>query len=168
MENQEILKNLNEQKEKRDSGNVVVEEAKKKILVFKIENNKYALDAEKVREIVIDTPLFYIPFVPAYIRGFINRHGEPYTVFDLRVIFEQEKTNSNTFLILNTENDQVTFIISDVIEITDIPVSNIHEITANDSEENFYYASTTLNNEEIFIVSIEIIMNLLQSDLDDA
>ena len=93
------------------------EERTVKFLVFDIRGKKYALHAEDIREIVMDIPVFYIPFVPPYIRGLINRHGEPYTVFDLNVLFEKEKQDSSTYLILNLENDQLAFLISDIREI---------------------------------------------------
>ncbi len=74
-----------------------------KYMIVSIKEKKYALYAEEVREIIGGIPIFYVPFTPPYVRGFINRHGEPYTVLDLTVLFERENLDSRNFLILKKE-----------------------------------------------------------------
>ena len=97
MDTKELLNGISEAGKSEKMNNSEVNESISKLIVFRINKKAYALYASMIREIVLDVPLFYVPFVPSYIRGFINRHGEPYTVFDLNMLFEQNKLDSSTF-----------------------------------------------------------------------
>jgi len=137
-----------------------------KYMIVKIGEKKYALFADEVREIVGDVPIFYVPFVPPYIRGFINRHGEPYTVLDLTVIFERENLDSSTFLILGREDDQLALLISDVLEIKRLPDTDLHRITSVVPEDDYFLGSISLKDkEEIFVLNLDQVMKKLEGDL---
>lgn len=55
---------------------------KQKLLVFSIEKRLFSVDAELVDEIVNDTEVFPLPFVPECVDGVINLRGQPVTVFN--------------------------------------------------------------------------------------
>lgn len=139
-----------------------------KFLIFSIGEKRYALYAEEVREIVLDLPLYFVPFVPAYVRGFINRHGEPYTVVDPSVLFAQERNDSKKYLILNIRGDQLAFMISDIHEILKVPESEVHPITAKEEETGFFLGSVTLSGAEIFILNLESMLQRLEYDFESA
>ncbi len=164
MENQELVKKINE--EGQENKEEAVEEKTVKFLVFRIGEKQYALHAEQVREIVMDVPLFYVPFVPPYVRGFINRHGEPYTVFDVQVLFEQQELEGETFLILNLDDDQLAFLITDIVEICKTPESAVHSITAADEHEGYFYGSITSRDMETFILNLGNIIGKLENDIE--
>lgn len=165
MDNKDIVKKITDHKKGKGSAleaaSVII-----KFLVFHIDGKKYALYAEQIREIVMDTPLFYVPFVPPYIRGFINRHGEPHTVFDLHVLFEKETLESATYLILNIEHDQMAFLISDVIEILKVPEGDVHLITSIDEMDSYFLGSITSGGSEIFILNLNSLVERLDSDIN--
>lgn len=138
-----------------------------KYMVIQIGEKKYALFADEIREIVGDVPMFYVPFVPPYIRGFINRHGEPYTVLDLTVIFERENLDSSNYLILGREDDQLALLISDVIEIKRLPDSELHKITSVVPEDDYFLGSISIKeNEEIFVLNLDQVLKKLEGDLN--
>ncbi|MBI9108404.1 MAG: chemotaxis protein CheW [Spirochaetales bacterium] len=167
MDTNELLKGISEAGKSEKLNKTDVNETIRKLIVFRINKKVYALYADKIREIVLDVPLFYVPFVPSYIRGFINRHGEPYTVFDLNMLFEQKKLESSTFFIMNIEDDQVAFMINDVLEIQKTPESHIHKVTLRDENEDFFVSSiTSEEGEEIFILNTEAILKRLERDLN--
>lgn len=165
MDNEKVLKII------EDKGEGVHGETEErfetiKFLVFHINQKNYALYADQIREIVLDIPMFYVPFVPSYITGFINRHGEPYTALDLNMLFEQKRLDSATYLILNSDEDQVAFQISDVVEIMKISEKDIHLITSQDEHEGFFVGSlTSREGSEIFILSIQNILLRLENDI---
>lgn len=164
MENQELIKKINE--EGKGKGKEIVQEKMVKFLVFRIGEKQYTLHADQVREIVMDVPRFFVPFVPPYVRGFINRHGEPYTVFDLQVLFERKELDGDTYLIINTDEDQLSFLITDIVEICKIPESGIHSITSADEYEGFFYGSITSRGIETFILNLGNIIGKLENDLE--
>ncbi len=137
-----------------------------KYMIISINDKKYAIHADDVREIIGGIPIFYVPFTPPYIRGFINRHGEPYTVIDLTVIFERETLDSTTYLILKRDDDQLSLLISDVLEIAKLPESDLHKITSKTQEDDYFLGSISpQNNEEIFVLNLENVLKKLEADL---
>ena len=166
MKNDEIIKQL-AKTGPGDSRDEVKEIKTKKFLIFQIKEKRYALYAEQIREIIIDVPRFYVPFVPPYIRGFINRHGEPYTIIDINVLFENEILDSSSYLILNIENDQAAILITDVCEIIKIPETEIHNITSRDEHHGYFSVSISLNNSEIFVLNLQNILDKISDDLGE-
>lgn len=138
-----------------------------KYMIVTVKEKKYALFAEEVREIVSHVPIFYVPFIPPYVRGVINRHGEPYTVLDLQVLFERENLESSTFLILGRENDQLALLISEVTEIVKLPETELHRITSDVNDEHYFLGaiSSQNNKDEIFVLNLDNILRKLETDL---
>ena len=136
-----------------------------KFLVFSIKDQQYAFYAQQVKEIAFESELFFVPFVPTYIRGYINRQGEPHTVFDLRLLFGEEQLESTKFLVMNHANDQMAFMITDILEILKIPKQNIRNLTADSSLNRYFTGSFTHQAVDIFIINLECILEKLASDL---
>ena len=166
LNNEDLLKKI----EKSHDDAYKKEEAVKirlvKYMLISINGKKYAIHADDVREIIGGIPIFFVPFTPPYIRGFINRHGEPYTVIDLTVIFEQETLDSATYLILKRDDDQIALLISDVLEIVKLPESDFHRITSKIQEDDYFTGSISpQGNEEIFVLNLENILKKLEADI---
>lgn len=164
--------NNRELTEKMESGETSLQTAGEKekksfkFLVFHSDNRYYALYAEEVREIVTETPLFYLPFAPSYVRGLINRHGEPYTVLDLLMIFEQRELTASTYLVIKRDNDQITFLISDVDEIVRTDEEDIHLITSQEDQHGYFTGALKAGDREIFILNTQSICQRLEKDLE--
>ncbi len=167
MDNAELMNELMEVKKQKTQIQEEAQEEFVKLLVFQINEKKYALYSDDIREIVMELSVFYLPFVPVYITGFINRHGEPYTVVDLNMLFEQKKLSASTFLILNSEDDQIALLISDVVEIKKVNKKNVHLITAQDTNEDYFSGSITSGDEsETLILNIQNILRRLENDIE--
>lgn len=166
MENTELVSRIEAEKTKKQNRNGDEQEMTLKLLVVDIHKKKYAFYADQIKEIVANVPVYFVPFVPSYIRGVINRHGEPYTVFDLHALFEHEDLESATFLISNFRNDQVAFLVSSVVEIQKIPESALHIITAIDDHDSFFLGSVSSKGEEIFLLNLPNILDRLAHDLE--
>jgi len=137
----------------------------RKFIIAGILDKRYAIPATVIREIVIDVSLHYVPFVPPYIRGFVNRHGEPFTVVDLGVLFEQKVTEERSFLVLNLPDDQLAFLVSDIHEIVKVPESDVFPITEKLEDERFFEGSVRLGTSDVFIVSVDGIRTRMAGDL---
>lgn len=164
--NTDLLKKIKEVKNKTENDDKAVSASVIKYMVIDINGKKYALLAEEVREIIGNIPVFYVPFTPPYIRGFINRHGEPYTVIDLTLLLERENQNSSTFLILSRENDQIALLISEVIEIVKLPKTELHKITSKAPDDDFFLGSISpQNKDEIFVLNLDSVLKKLEGDI---
>jgi purine-binding chemotaxis protein CheW len=160
MDNDELLQRLAPAGEVVEETSVAPVETAR-YLVFHTEGTHYALPSEAVAEIVIDAPRFFVPFVPPYIRGLINRHGEPYTVLDLSMFLEQKPLEAFTYLVLNVPGDQIAFLVSDVVEIPRVPVN---EIAVSEESDGCLCGSFTLNGTEVLVLNMGTILARLKSD----
>lgn len=165
MENEELIKRIEENQIEPAEEVQGVEEKMIKFIIFLIDQKRYALYAEDVREIILDYPMFYIPFVPPYVRGFINRHGEPHTVIDLNVLFEQVKLESSTFMVLARNNDQLALVITEICEIVKVPESDVHLIMGDRGEDDFFLGSVSIHDQEIFIANLDSVLERLDRDV---
>ncbi len=163
MDNKEILKKLS------TSGNGKAEQIEqityRKLVVFIVAEKQYAVDSAEVKEVVIISDLYFIPFVPAYVAGLINRHGEPHTVIDLGMILENEKHPGAKVLVMNREDDQIAFLITDIQKIVTISEKEISAIE-NDGSVYCVSGSFTLDGNEIFILNTREIYDRLDRDIE--
>jgi len=59
----------------------------RRLLVFTLRDEKYALDLREVAEVLEPTPTFPIPRAPRFFSGIINFHGSLVAVLDLAMFF---------------------------------------------------------------------------------
>jgi len=165
LDNRTILNRL-ENRNDADRNVVVDEQRIRKYLVFNVGERPYALDAEAVREISSNNEFYYVPFVPPYVRGYANRHGQPYTIFDLQMLFENVVLDSKTLLILSMENDQAALLISDVLEILKVAESEVHRLTSEDDSSRYFANSLNLKGKEVFVLNVHTLLERLERDLE--
>jgi purine-binding chemotaxis protein CheW len=81
-----------------------VEEIKdtRQYLTFKLDEEVFAIDVAKVREVLDLTTITKIPRTPDFMSGVINLRGSVVPVVDLRLCFEMSKTNKtvNTCIVV--------------------------------------------------------------------
>lgn len=164
MENEEIVDKIN----KGDVEKKVEEtqEKQRKFVVFIVGEKKFALPAEEVKEISFDSQIYYVPFLPPYVRGYANRHGTPFTVMDVQILFENSLLDSETLLILNIPNEQLALLISDVDEIIKVPESEVHSITSNDESSKYFSESITVGDHETFVLYTATLLERLEHDIE--
>jgi purine-binding chemotaxis protein CheW len=81
-------------------------------LTFTLEDELFAIDVAKVREVLDYTSITKIPRTPEYMRGVINLRGSVVPVMDLRLKFGMTKTENRTntciiVLEICSDNDMV-------------------------------------------------------------
>lgn len=81
-------------------------------LTFRLMDEVYAFDVEKVREILEYSSITKVPQTPEYMRGVINLRGSVVPVMDMRLKFgmpESEKTVNTCIIVVEVlhENDVV-------------------------------------------------------------
>ncbi|MEK6532157.1 MAG: chemotaxis protein CheW [Deltaproteobacteria bacterium] len=71
-------------------------------LTFRLDNEVYALDITKVREVLDFTTITKVPKTPDFMRGVINLRGNVVPVLDLKLKFGLQKTEKtvNTCVII--------------------------------------------------------------------
>lgn len=130
---------------------------------FKLEDESFCVDIEKVKYIERFKDIVHIPNVPNYIEGIINIHGEVIAVYNLHQRFGLNQlniTDSTTLVIVDVNNLGIALIVDKILEIV------------NDSEFGFEqtpklvlqsskYISGVLKSDKklIMILDIEKVIN---------
>jgi purine-binding chemotaxis protein CheW len=101
-------------------------------LTFKLGDEVYALDIDKVREVLDFTTLTRVPKMPDFMRGVINLRGSVVPVADLRLKFgmtRTEKTTDTCVIIAEVTVDGETAVLGamadSVQEVLDLEPHNI-------------------------------------------
>lgn len=170
MKTDELIKRIGEAQSENTTDDADADVKTVKLLIVGIGEKKYAFPSEHIREIVKDARVYFVPFVPPYVRGILNRHGDPYTVFDLNLLLGNAPLDPSAFLISNYADDQVAVAISDVVEILKVTENDIRQIATNPERKDEFF-SGVLNgekNSDIFVIDIALVLSRLEHDLESA
>ncbi len=166
MPDNELLEKILESGPGGTGAEPAAERVYRKFVIAGLVGATYAIPAAAVREIVIDASVHYVPFIPPYIKGLVNRHGEPYTAVDLNVLLRKEAAEGEqTLLVLNGNDDRLALLVSSVHEIVKVDEEKIYPITEKENEIGFLAGSVRLDESDVFIVSIEGIKRRMEEDL---
>ncbi len=136
-----------------------------KMVVFYIDDKLYAVYGALIQEVVIDFKIFYLPFAPVYIKGLINRHGEPYSVIDIKQLLNNVSINGRTFLVLRNRIDRISFLISSIYKIINISSNEIHSISSVNEGEDFFEGAVSIDGHEVFIINTQKIIEKISNDI---
>ena len=105
----------------------------KKFLVFKLGNEEYAIDIQKITTIIEkDMNIARVPKTPVYLKGVINLRGEIIPVINMRRKFnltEEEDTEETRIIIVKLEDIAVGLIVDSVAEVVELNDDSIENIT---------------------------------------
>jgi chemotaxis signal transduction protein len=136
-----------------------------RFVIFSLEDKKYCLPATLMKEIIIKPEIYYIPFCPKYVKGIINRHGEPFTVIDLRVLFENQEQEEKKIVILNYPDNEVAILITDVLEVIEVGKENMVELSSKTFTEEFFVNFFSHKGENVFQINMPRVLQRLENDL---
>ncbi|MFA6857128.1 MAG: chemotaxis protein CheW [Treponema sp.] len=134
-------------------------------LIFTAGRDTFALVPEEVREIVRNTEIYPLPFVPPYIKGVLNRHGDPYAVIDVSSFLGHEELSENLFLILNDDND-IAFRISEIREFHTAGEGDIKKIPEV-SRSDYFSGAVSYNSITASVLNVTGITGRIRTDLEN-
>lgn len=139
-----------------------------KYIIFTLGESLYAIQAELTKEIVTNLPCFEIPFSPNWVRGVLNRHGEPYIILDIQTLLGGEKVEAKNYILLNIKNDNIAILINTINELQKVQDNQIHPITSLDVNEDYYLGAIKINDNEVFVLNIAKVLKKLAYDIQNA
>jgi purine-binding chemotaxis protein CheW len=116
-------------------------------LTFKLDDEVFALDISKVREVLEYTSVTKVPQTPEFMKGVINLRGGVVPVVDLRLKFgmtEAERTVNTCIIIVEVEMDGESTVLGALAD----SVQEVHDFEA-DQIEPAPKIGTKLNTEFI-------------------
>jgi len=132
-------------------------------LTFKLEDEVFALDIGKVREVLDFTTVTKVPRTPEFMRGVINLRGSVVPVVDLRLKFGMTKTENtvNTcIIIVEVTVDGDTTILGaladSVQEVLDLEPDNIVAAPKIGTKLNTEFISGMGKRDDRFVIILDI------------
>src|SRR5690625_1981293 len=100
----------------------------RKVIVFQLNNEEYAVSVEQVGSIERMLPITRVPQTADFVKGVINLRGVVIPVIDLRVRFgieEVEHGDTTRIIIFYLDDIEVGLIVDVANDVVDIPVNII-------------------------------------------
>lgn len=122
-----------------DSEAVVnVDEPELKLVIFSLGKDCFAFDGQYIREILVDTPLHFIPGCSPALAGVINVRGDIESVLALDTVLQlpaiAEHQTTPTILLAHNAELRTGIAIERVIDVIDLPHSALHSPPGNFAE----------------------------------
>ncbi|MEO5372653.1 MAG: chemotaxis protein CheW [Alphaproteobacteria bacterium] len=112
-----------------EAGTIVdVDEPHLKLVVFSLDGDWYAFHGERIREVLADCPVFFLPGCPPSLEGVINVRGEIESVLLLRSILGYPETadTANSRILIGQGKAMRSGIRVDRVEdVVDLPASRL-------------------------------------------
>jgi len=132
-------------------------------LTFKLDDEIFALDISKVREVLDFTTITKVPMAPAFMRGVINLRSSVVPVVDLRLKFgmtETEKTVNTCVIIVEVTVDNETTVLGaladSVQEVVDLDPGCIEPVPRIGTKLNTAFIKGMGKRDDKFIIILDI------------
>jgi purine-binding chemotaxis protein CheW len=143
-------------------------------LAFMLEDEVFAVDISKVREVLEFRTVTKVPQTPEMMKGVINLRGSVVPVIDMRIKFGMEETENtvNTVIIiieieLDQESTMIGALVDSVKEVMDLDTEHIEPPPSIGTQLNteFIKGMGKKGDEFIIILDIETIFSPEELDL---
>jgi purine-binding chemotaxis protein CheW len=132
-------------------------------LTFKLDNEVFALDIGKVREVLDFTTITRVPRTPEFMQGVINLRGSVVPVVDLRLKFgmtKTERTVNTCIIIVEVTVDEETTILGaladSVQEVLDLEPHQIEPAPKIGTRLNTAFIRGMGKRDNAFIIILDI------------
>lgn len=132
------------------------------IVVFKLGEEKYAIDTSKVQVINKMMDITTVPGAPEYIRGLINLRGSIITVVDpyIKLGIDIEGKTCENIIILETEDEVIGILVDKVTEVIEIDKEELKNISSSKEDDRNYIKGTiNLNGNIITLIDVDVLLD---------
>lgn len=126
------------------------------IVVFKLGNEHFAVETERVQSINDTMEITRVPKAPSYIKGLINLRGSIKSLVDINLLLDiTPGTEQNNIIILTVEDEEIGISVDEVEEVLDIDEKSIQRLDQDDDKVKPYIKGI-LNYEGKLLTIIDI------------
>lgn len=132
---------------------------KKQYVIFRIDNDEYGADINKVIIIEKLINITRVPKTPSYIKGVINLRGDIIPVMDLRTRFglsEKEGDDDSRIIIIGINQISYGIIVDSVSEVIQLDETKIESVSGIVNNVNFDYVSGIAKNDSRLITLLNL------------
>ena len=134
-----------------------------KIIIFTLEERKYALHLNNVLKVIQSVDITPLPEISDIILGVIDYHSEILPVVNLRkkLSFQDKQVDLNDlFILLQTKNLKTVLIADSIYGIIDYDEDLLKAIDENILKPEYLKGTLTIENEIVLIYDLEKFLNL--------
>ena len=125
------------------------------VVVFKVNEEQFAVEAAKVQSINDMMEITKVPKSAEYIKGLINLRGTIISLLDINLLLDIEKAEGSqeNIIILNLQDESVGVTVDQVDEVLEIEEELIEEV---ETDRNKPYIKGVINFKDRIITLIDI------------
>ena len=124
------------------------------IVVFKLGDEHFAVETERVQGINDIMGITKVPKAPAYIKGLINLRGNIKSLVDIDLLLDvNSSAEQQNIIILTLEDEEIGITVDEVEEVLDIDEKSIQKM---DNEQVSPYIKGILKYEDKLLTIIDI------------
>lgn len=145
-------------------------QSERKVIVFQLQDESYALDVEQVGSIERIQPITRIPQAADFVKGVINLRGVVTPVIDLRARFGMMETKvdeSTRIIIVSSLDMNVGLIVDTANDVSDIPMSAIEPPPEVVGAVDVDYIEGVANVENRLIILLDLQKVLTTEEMND-
>ena len=153
----------------------MVDEIKKQeklqVVVFKTNEEEFALEILQVKEIVRMTLITPVPKTPPFIEGIINLRGQILTVIDLAKRLNLEtlpRTDKSRIIVVALDDFSIGLIVDEVVEVLRLPEDSIEthpELISTEFQHSFIKGVGKL--EKRLLILIDAVKLFSPEEIED-
>jgi len=126
------------------------------IVVFKLGEEHFAVETEKVQSINDTMGITIVPKAPRYIKGLINLRGSIKSLVDINLLLNVTPgKEQNNIIILTVKDEEIGITVDEVEEVLDIDEKSIQKLD-KESDKEQPYIKGILNYDEKLLTIIDI------------
>lgn len=131
----------------------------KKVIVFKLHDEEYAVDVQQVGSIEKMEPITRVPETADFVKGVINLRGVVIPIVDLRVRFDMAKTECSEetrIIIVYVDDMQVGLIVDSANDVLDIDEERIEAAPEVVGSVNAGYVQGVVKHDERLFILLDL------------
>ncbi|MDR2402852.1 MAG: chemotaxis protein CheW [Spirochaetaceae bacterium] len=140
-----------------------------KYLIFTILGKHYTFPSRFISEVTAFDKVYPLPLLPEYVKGVINRYSVPFALIDIGLLIREMPTPEVKVVVLKESVDKLAFLIDDVVDIIDVPVSNLLKVeqgVERDDITDIIESSFEWHDTHVFVLGIRQIINRVKTDFE--
>jgi purine-binding chemotaxis protein CheW len=138
-----------------------------RFLVFRLQEEKYAIPLKKVKEVIALAELTTIPEAPSYFKGILNLRGSVISVVDLRVRLKAANVTTGaetSIVIIDIDPYALGVIVDTVDSVISVGESDFHTLREVELHTHHQYLTGVIRKDKELILLLDIDRTLAPED----
>lgn len=129
------------------------------IVVFRLGEEHFAVETEKVTGINDMMTVTRVPKAPSYIKGLINLRGSIKSLVDINLLLNlKDDTKQDNIIILKVEDEEIGISVDEVEEVLDIDEKSIQKVESN-ANKQYIKGIINIDDKLLTIIDIDNLLN---------